>query len=414
MIKLIKSTFYKERATTRALVSFIAKAKQLSIGPECAAFESAFSKWQGRKHTLLVNSGSSANLALIQALLNLGRLTRGDAVAFSGVTWATNVMPLIQLGLRPIPVDIELSTLNVSAQTLAQAYAKSPFSCLFITNLLGYCDTLADIQTFCAKHNILLIEDNCEALGSVYKGKKLGNFGLASTFSFFVGHHMSTIEGGAVCTDDPELDMMLRMVRSHGWDRHLKESQRQMLHAKHHIDSFNSKYAFYDLGYNLRPTEIQGFLGNNQLPYLDEIVSKRAKNYSTLQRVYTNPDIYPMTNKLSLLSNFAFPIIARTPELKEWYMRQAAKAGIEIRPIVGGDMTTQPFYKKYSRNKTALPTSRLVHELGLYVGNNPEMTKQELVTIVRTFLKRPPAKKSVSMHSSTHLFRSKLPVVAKK
>ena len=233
MINLIKSTFYKEKLTKKKLCAFIEKAQQLSIGKEVVGFEKNFSAWQGRKYSVMFNSGSSANLALIQVLINLKKIKYGDTVGFSAVTWATNVMPLINLHLKPVPIDIELDTLNISSKGLVQAYQKHKFKLLFITNLLGYCDDLGEIQKFCKKHNIILIEDNCESLGSEYKGRKLGNFGFASTFSFYVGHHLSTIEGGMVCTDDKEIDTMLRIVRSHGWDRHLTKGEQDKLRKKY-------------------------------------------------------------------------------------------------------------------------------------------------------------------------------------
>ena len=135
-------------------------------------------------------------------------------------------------------------------------------------------------MSLCHQHKILLIEDNCESLGSVYKGKRLGNFGLGSTFSFYVGHHMSTVEGGAVCTDDGDLETMLQLVRAHGWDRNLTEQKQLTMRVKYKVNSsFYSRYTFYDLGFNLRTTEIQGFLGNIQLGYLSEIVTRREQNF---------------------------------------------------------------------------------------------------------------------------------------
>ncbi len=388
MIKLIKSTFFNEAHTKRELISFIRKAKQLSIGDYCALFEKQFSKWQGRTYTVMYNSGSSANLALIQALINTGRLTKGQKVAFSGITWSTNVMPLIQLGLQAIPLDVSEKTLNVSPKILAEAYKKEKFSCLFLTNLLGFADDMRAIQSFCKKNSIFLIEDNCEGLGSEYKGEKLGNFGFASTFSFFVGHHMSTIEGGAVCTDDPELNRALRMVRSHGWDRHLTTEEQVLVRTQHGIEDFYSKYTFYDLGYNLRPMEIQGFLGVNQLQYLSKTIKTREKNYKALEKIYKNKDFFPLVNKMSLMSNFAFPLIAKTKELKTHYMHKAHHAGIEIRPIVGGNMTAQPFHKKHNTRTYDLPNATAIHELGFYFGNNPELTKEEIRALVETFSKR--------------------------
>ena len=257
-----------------------------SFGEQCELFERNFSQYQQRKHGVFVNSGSSANLAIIQSLLNLGKINPGDKVGFSALTWSTNTMPLLELGLNPIPVDVEINTLNVSSRTFKETLKVHKPKMLFLTNLLGFCDDLDEIVKICKQKNIILIEDNCESLGSVYKGKLLGNFGLASTFSFYVGHHMSTIEGGMVVTDNKRLADMLRLVRAHGWDRNLAMQDQEKIRKKFRVNStFYSRYTFYDLGYNLRPTEIAGFLGNYQLQFIDEILTKRNKNFLKLYAV---------------------------------------------------------------------------------------------------------------------------------
>ncbi|MBI5613913.1 DegT/DnrJ/EryC1/StrS family aminotransferase [Candidatus Gottesmanbacteria bacterium] len=390
MIKLIKSTFYKEIETKNKLVSFIKRAKQLSFGPECEMFEKRFAMWQGREHSVMLNSGSSANLAIIQALLNLGRIKRGDKVAFSALTWSTNVMPLLELGLEPVPVDVELDTLNVSSQTFLEVLKKTSVSMLMITNLLGFCDDIDAVASICRKNNILFTEDNCESLGTVYKGTKLGNWGLASTFSFYVGHHISTIEGGAVATDDEELATMLRLVRAHGWDRNLSFTKQTEMRNKFKVNStFYSRYTFYDLGYNLRPTEINGFIGNTQIPYFDEIVAKREKNFLRLaQVIYKNSKRYfPLHySHMDLVSNFAIPLVCRTQKIRDELVERCSKI-IEIRPIVGGDMTMQPFFARYSKNTFSKQISNagLIHTQGLYFGNNPELTDKELRQIEHIF-----------------------------
>jgi CDP-6-deoxy-D-xylo-4-hexulose-3-dehydrase len=316
MINLIKSTFYKEAETKKKLSKFIEKTNWLSFGSECEKFERNFAKYQGCKYCVFVNSGSSANLALIQAMKNLSLIKRNDKVGFSSITWSTNTMPLIQMDLKPIPIDIELETLNISSKTLIKALGKNKIKVLFITNLLGFCDDIDKIKKYCDAKDIILIEDNCESLGTVYKGKKLGNYGIASTFSFYVGHHMSTVEGGAICTNSEELAEMLRIVRAHGWDRNLSIKQQNGLRNKHKVNStFYSRYTFYDLGYNLRPTETQGFIGNLQLKYIDEITKKRNKNFLKFaSSIYSNKEKYfPIKyDHIDFLSNFAFPIICRT------------------------------------------------------------------------------------------------------
>lgn len=391
MIKLIKSTFYHEEEVKEELAKFIKKADKLSFGENCLSFERNFAMWQGRKNCILLNSGSSANLALIQSLLNLGRIKKGDNVGFSGITWSTNVMPLIQLGLKAVPIDVELDTLNVSSKTFLSILRRYPLKMLFLTNLLGFCDDIDEIKGICHDRKILLIEDNCESLGSVYKKTKLGNFGLASTFSYYVGHHISTIEGGSVCTDDEDLATMLRIVRAHGWDRNLDYAKQSELRKMFKINSvFYSRYTFYDLGYNMRATEICGFLGNTQMRYVDEIIKKRQINFKLLASVIykRNNLFYPIRfSHMDFVSNFAFPLICKSKKIRDQFVRKC-RTLIEIRPIVGGDISKQPFFNKYLK-KYSLSDSNcsLVHNQGLYFGNNPELTKKEITKIIDTFSK---------------------------
>jgi CDP-6-deoxy-D-xylo-4-hexulose-3-dehydrase len=390
MIKLIKSTFYNEKDTKIKLATFIKKAEWLSFGTQAQTFEEKFAKYQGRKHCTFVNSGSSANLSIIQALINMGKLKRGDKVGFSSVTWSTNTMPLIQLGLQPVAIDVELDTLNISSSKLSEALESFNLKALFITNLLGFCDDIDKIASICKKNEIILIEDNCESLGTVYKKKKLGNYGIASTFSFYVGHHMSTVEGGAVCTDNAKLSEMLNIVRAHGWDRNLNAASQLKLRNKHKVNStFYSRYTFYDLGYNLRPTEIQGFLGINQLKYIGEIVKKRERNFKRFaEAIYVNSDKYfPVKyDHIDFVSNFAVPVICKSVEIRDSLVEKCNNI-VEIRPVVGGDMTRQPFFKKHILNSAASknPNANIIHDQGLYFGNNPDLTEKEIKTILKIF-----------------------------
>lgn len=390
MIKLIKSTFYNEKDTKDKLANFIKKAEWLSFGKEAQKFEEQFAKYQGRKYCTFVNSGSSANLSIIQALINLGKLKRGDKVGFSSVTWSTNTMPLIQLGLVPVAIDVQLDTLNVSNAKLNEILKTYRLKALFLTNLLGFCDDIDKIAATCKSKGIILIEDNCESLGTVYKKKKLGNFGIASTFSFYVGHHMSTVEGGAVCTDNAKLSEMLNIVRAHGWDRNLSAASQLKLRNKHKVNStFYSRYTFYDLGYNLRPTEIQGFLGQNQLKYINEIVKKRSQNFIRFaEAIYNNSDkYYPIRyDHIDFISNFAVPVICKSVEIRDRLVTGCNDI-VEIRPVVGGDMTRQPFFKKHILNASSSknPNAKIIHDQGLYFGNNPELTEKEIKAIIKIF-----------------------------
>ena len=381
MIPLMKNTFLNEYETKKELVDFILKAKLLSMGEKCLKFEQEFAKIQGRRHCVLMNSGGSANMALLQALKNMGRLKTGDKVGFSGLTWSTNIMPILQLGMRPVPVDCETRTLNCMASDLSETLAKTELDAFFITNALGFAGDLDKIRNLCREKKIIFIEDNCESLRTALPEGLTGNFGLASTFSFFVAHHMSTIEGGCVCTDDDELDEMLRITRANGWDRNLNFAAQRRLREKHGVKSeFDAKYTFYDLGFNFRPTEITGFLGLTQLKYLEENCALRQKNYLALEEeVRNNPDFLPIAREhLSFISNFAFPVICRTKELRSRYIEQFSGDGVEIRPIIAGNMQTQPFYKKYVPEKYPLKGVEHLHECGFYFGNYPELTDTDM------------------------------------
>src|SRR3989338_5809174 len=389
MIKLIKSTFYKEEETKKQLVEFILKAKILSFSKECEKFEKNFARWQGRKYCIYVNSGSSANLALIQAFLNLGWLKKEDSVAFSSVTWSTNLMPILQLGLKAVSVDIELNTLNVSSKKLLEVIDKHDIKMFFLTNALGFCSDIDVIKEVCHSRNILFVEDNCESLGTIYKGQKLGNYGIASTNSFYVGHHLSTIEGGAICTDDEELAILLKLVRAHGWDRNLTFAKQTEIRQKFQINSeFYSRYTFYDLGYNLRPTEINGFIGNKQLSYIDEIIQKRSENFLKIAEViYSSELLHPINYKhIDLASNFAVPIICTSKDILQRLVERC-KGTLEIRPIVGGNITQQPFFNKYMNHQDTklCKNAKLIHEQGFYFGNNPELTDGEIKEITTMF-----------------------------
>lgn len=378
MIKLIKSSFYHETETKQALVDFILKEEILSMNKECKKFEESFAAKQGRKHAVYVGNGSVANLLLVQSLMNIGHFKKGDKIGFSALTWPTNVMPLIQLGLIPVAIDCELDTLNVSTDKL-MGYIDD-LKGLFLTNVLGFCDNLPELKELCDKRNIILLEDNCESLGSSVNKKLLGNFGLASTFSFFVGHHMSTIEGGMVCTDDDNLNDYLIMGRAHGWDRNLVPATQEKMRNETGVDAFYAKYTFYDLASNFRPTEINGFIGNTQMPYWDEIVTKRANNFNRFTTAMAkNDDFYQYDlSHMDTVSNFSMPIICKTPELAAKYKAKFDAAGVEIRPVIAGNMTKQPFYKKYVQDIAPRPNSDFVHANGFYFGNNPEMTNEEI------------------------------------
>jgi len=385
MIPLMKNAFLNENETKKALAAFILSAGKLSMGEKCAEFEKEFAKIQSRKEAILFNSGSSANLAILQALKNMGRLKENDSMGFSALTWSTNVMPIIQMGMKPIPIDCEVDTLNISSEKLLELLSAIKIKSLFITNALGFTGDLDKIQKICKEKNIILIEDNCEALGTELPTGKTGNFGIASSFSFFVAHHMSTIEGGMVCTDDQGLAQMLRITRANGWDRNLNAEQQNQLRKKNNVVSeLYAKYTFYDLGYNFRPTEITGFIGLYQLKFLEENIKIREKNYLKIEAVVKkNPDLMPINHEhISKLSPFATPFVCKDTKLFNKYISRFAGTGIEIRPMIAGNMQKQPFYKKYVSYMHDLPNADFLHDNSFYCGNYPELSESDLQAII--------------------------------
>ena len=374
-IKLIKSTFYKEKETKKDLTEFIMNSSKLSMGDECVKFENRFAKLHNYKYGVLVNSGSSANLLLIQALLILGKLKKGDKVGVSALTWSTNVMPIIQLGLVPIPIDVEKNSLNVNLENLVICHKENKLKAFFITNLLGFCSNLSEIVKYCKSENILLMEDNCESLGSTHSNRLLGTFGIASTSSFFVGHHLSTIEGGMVITNDDSLNDALLIARAHGWSRNLKSKKQEVLKTENNIDDFYDKYTFYDLGFNLRPTEITGYLGNNQINYLDDIISEREKNFKLFNKHAISNKKFMQLDimNLDIISNFAFPLVFNNRDDYFEYRNRFMENGVEIRPIVSGNIIEQPFFNKYSNRIYKLKNATFIHENGFYFPNNPDL-----------------------------------------
>jgi CDP-4-dehydro-6-deoxyglucose reductase, E1 len=384
MIPLMKNAFLNEHETKKALADFILQADRLSMDKECLAFEKKFALYQGRIEAVLFNSGGSANLAMLQALKNLGKLSDGDKIGFSALTWSTNTMPIIQMGMIPVAIDCDPTYLNVMSENVRSILDQSDIKALFLTNVLGFTGDINNIKNLCSERNIILIEDNCESLGTELPAGKAGNFGLCASFSFFVAHHMSTIEGGMLCTDDEELAEMLRIVRANGWDRNLTAKQQVKWRKKYDISSeFEAKYTFYDLGFNFRPTEITGFLGQYQMQFLDNNIKTRERNFLRLEKIMKdNEDLIMLKHDhITCLSTFAFPIVCKTPELREHYLSRFSGAGVEIRPMIAGNMQRQPFYKKYVKECYDLPGTDFLHDNGFYCGNYPELTETDIETI---------------------------------
>jgi len=365
MYKLMTHTFYSGCDVERQISEFIKSSDQLSMGEVTFEFEKQFAKWHQRKFCTMFNSGSSANLALFASLINLKVLSGGDKVGISGVTWSTNVMPLIQLGLEPVLLDIDKDNLNLCSSELEKEIKN--LKAVFVTNLLGLNNQLINISRICNDNNVLLFEDNCEALGCEINQKKYGNFGEASTCSSYVGHHFSTIEGGYVFTDNKKLHAMLKLVRAHGWARNLDDEEKDLLGIKE-TDKFHASYTFWFPGFNLRPSEINSYAGLIQLPKLDFYNSIRKSRFKELSELFTDR-IYSSDSSNPI---FAIPIKSQNTVERDKLVSCLDKLKIENRPIVSGSIGNQPFWKN-EFSKTSLVNASLVDGNGLYISNDPQI-----------------------------------------
>jgi len=390
VIPLMKKTFFKEKQIKKDLIRFIKKTDFFSVSNECRKFEEEFAEYHKKKFSVLFNSGGSANFAMLQALSNLGKLKPGDKVGFSSLTWSTNVMPIIQMGLNPIAVDCNKNTLNSMSDGVEKTIKAFGIKAFFATNVLGMCGDMDQIRKVCNDHNVIFLEDNCEALGTIYKSEKLGTFSDMSSSSFFVAHHMSTIEGGAVLTDDENLFNMLHIVRSNGWDRTLRAEAQQTLRLAHDInDEFQAKYTFYDIGCNMKPTEITGFLARKQLELLDDAIRKRKDIFDQINQSAKNNNnlIELKCDGINRLSPFAFPVVTEEREYMDFLKQEFLQMGVEIRPVIAGNIQNQPFYKKYVKDYIDVPGTEHIDECGFYFGIYPELVADE-IEVLKSCLER--------------------------
>jgi len=374
-IKLVKDTIDFDDITK--LIEWLKTNPRLTKGKLTTEFEKKWSEWLGVKYSVFVNSGSSANLAAIYSLLLSGKL-KNNKIVVPAVSWVTTVTPAIQLGMEPIMCECDMDNLGLDINHLKEIIRNDDPSVIILVHVLGFPNHMDEIIQLCKKNNILLIEDTCESIGSKYNDKLLGTLGDLSTFSFYFGHHMSTIEGGMVSTDNEDLYHILLSIRSHGWDRDLPEEKQEFLRKKYNVDNFRSLYTFYYPGFNLRATDLQAFIGLGQLEKLDTIVTNRNKNYEKYKNEIKNNFWNISPPKDSFISNFSFPII--TKNIKS-LTEELIKNNIECRPLICGSINEHPFwYERYGKQN--LPNSKLIHEFGLYIPNNHQMTDDEISKVI--------------------------------
>ncbi len=370
-IKLHEPTFGSEEIW-EAVESLL--TTQVTMGAKVKEFESSFCKKFFFRNSSMVNSGSSANLLALSALTNpalANPLRPGDEVIVPALSWSTTIWPIIQHGLVPVIVDIDPKTLNIDPSLINKAISDKTRGIMIVHVYGNACemDTICDIAN---RHSLYLIEDCCEALGSMYNGKPVGSFGDIGTFSFYFSHHITTLEGGMCVTNTDKYAELIRVLRAHGWTR-------EMINTEQYLQDYpdiDPRFLFINTGYNLRATELQGGFGNKQLPKLDQFIENRSENAEYWRRElskYSEFFRFQQTTEGSIHSWFGFPMSVEpsapfsTTELCLFMNSR----GIETRPIIAGNIAEQPAMQYYAhRISGSLEHSNHVMRNGFTFGNH--------------------------------------------
>lgn len=371
MIKLVNDTISKEDINSLCQWLKNEQTPQLTKGALTVELQKEWSASIGTKFSIYVNSGSSAILLTLSALKQMERL-RNNKIVVPALSWHTDVSSPMILGMEVLLCDANLRDLSCDLEHLEQLFIRESPSSLLLVSVLGLVPQMDKIVDLCKKYDVILLEDNCESAGSKYNNTKLGNFGLASFYSFYYGHHLSTIEGGFINTNDEELAQVLLSIRNHGWDRDCNENFKNKLRTENNVDEFSSLYTFYFEGYNFRATDLQAFIGLRQIKNLETFSKIRNSNFKKyLQLIKKNNLILDDCN---FVSNFAFPVVAEN-RLK--IVKELLKNEIECRPLIAGSMGRQPFWiKKYG--KINLKNCDIIHDNGFYLPNNHTITDKEI------------------------------------
>jgi CDP-4-dehydro-6-deoxyglucose reductase, E1 len=345
-----------------------------TMGAYVRQFEEDFAKYVGVKHCVMVNSGSSANVLMVAALFYTKnaklRLKRGDEVIVPAVSWSTTYYPLYQYGLKIKFVDIDLNTLNYDLQAL-EAAVTDKTRAIMAVNLLGNPNDFGRIQQIIGCRDIVLIEDNCESMGATLGGRQAGTFGVMGTYSSFFSHHISTMEGGLVTTDDEEIYHILLSLRAHGWTRNLPKFNHVC--GEKSDDPFEESFRFVLPGYNFRPLELEGALGVEQVKRLPSIVVERRKNGRAMQAVLGQHRDLLIQQEIGESSWFGFSLVIRPgssltrPDL----VKKLASLGFECRPIVAGNFAKNEVVKYFDHEIAGeLRNAEHIDKNGLFIGNH--------------------------------------------
>jgi CDP-6-deoxy-D-xylo-4-hexulose-3-dehydrase len=344
-------------------------SNKLTMGENVELFETEFAKYINSKYAIMVNSGSSANLLAMAVLSNFKykkHFNNGDKIIVPTICWSTSVWPIIQMGLIPVFVDIDINTLNADINHIEELLKTDPkIKGMVAVHILGNTTNMEKLMKLKEKYDLIIMEDTCESLGSKYNDKYLGTFGECGTYSFYFSHHITTIEGGMVVTDDYEIYQLLKCLRAHGWSRGIDGYDNK---------NIDNRFCFINVGYNLRPMEIQAAMGLIQLKKLDEFNNNRIQNYERVVNLIKNSK----SDKLTIFTKeensnpawFSLPFILNKKYNKSDYLNFLESNNISTRPIVTGNFARQPVFKSlnYNIDPKKFKNAEIIHEQGFFIG----------------------------------------------
>ena len=371
-------------------------SKDVTMSKVTKKFEKTFSKKIKTPYSLMVNSGSSANLLAFQCLINpyrKKRLKKGDEVLVPSICWPTSFWPIIQSGLKPVFVDVDRENFNIDLKDLKKKISKKT-KALMLVHVLGVSTNMDKLMKILKKDRIILVEDTCESIGAKYKNKFLGTFGDFSTFSFYFSHQISSVEGGMICCKNQQDEDIIKSLRSHGWIKDLSNQRK----IEKQFKDINKSFFFINSGFNFRPTDIQAAIGLSQFNSLNNFIKiRKANRNKIIKKIMTdkrwnnqvrfvekNDNIEPSWFGLAMLFNKKFK------HKKNLILNKLDKLGIENRPIISGNFLKQPALRKYNINQKSknFPNANYVHEYGLFVGlKNKIMSQIETEKFANIFFK---------------------------
>jgi CDP-6-deoxy-D-xylo-4-hexulose-3-dehydrase len=366
-----------DRNDIEALASWLKTMPRLTKDKVTVDFEERWSRWIGRKYSVFCNSGSSANLLMYYALLLSGRL-KNKKVVVPAAGWVTSLAPAIQFALEPLICEADPDTFGLDLTFLENLLKKEKPAAVLLVQVLGVPHKMKELMALKERYGFILLEDTCASVGSTLFGRKTGSFGDMSSFSFYFGHQMSTIEGGMVSTEDKGFHDLLVMLRSHGWSRDVDDAAHQALVQKYGIDDAHRPFVFYEPGFNVRSTDLNAFLGIKQLEKLDWMVRRRHENHTRYQKLLADKfTIQRCQDSQATLSTIHFCVVSESREQRHAIANALVANGIETRLFTAGNLGLHPFwFNRYG--KAHFPMADRLHHCGIFLPNHPYLAEKDV------------------------------------